>query len=378
MELKPVLVGPNPIAIDLTEWETSLGDGGFAEARGSASDPAHVLKRMNESVLRTDAIGKMKQLTAHAKVVGKRLDDILANAPKPFVKRVCQSLRDTLSTHIGWDNDHIYLYQRKATGASLRQWLSQEPPAWNDRVMIAKNLASAMVALRRCAVVHLDCSPDNVFVERDRWMNVTLIDLDGCGVLPPGSDDDAPEDTWALAPMTLGRPDELRPIWFPCDPEWQTPMSGNFKYAERWCVINEVWRILSWGGTSLFWLDGSFTDLFGAYDELREMYRGRTAGASLSHQEKRDLLVECQRETRRKIQGLLARARRAPISIEEFELGSTIPAPDQQFLAEFAKLTLLAFLDPRDQHFKNDTFKGSMPTAHWIQDQLINLRIGPR
>src|SRR5262245_60882873 len=100
-----------------------------------------------------------------------------------------------------------------------------------------------MVALGRCGVVHLDCSPDNVFVDTDDRFHVTLIDLDGCGVLAGLVNGHRPDD-WAIAPMTLGRPDETRPLWFPSDPEWQAPLSGSFRFAERWCVVNEVWRIL--------------------------------------------------------------------------------------------------------------------------------------
>lgn len=377
MDLWPLLDNVTKTETDLGQWDISIGDGGFAEARGNAADPDHVLKRMNESVAYTDAIGKMRQLATHAKVVGKRLDDILADKPKPFVRRVCQSLRDTLSTHVGYEDEHIYLYQKKAAGTSLRQWLAEDAPPWRDRVLIAKNFASAMVALRRCAVVHLDCSPDNVFIERDRRMSVTLIDLDGCGVLPPGYDDGPPADNWALAPMTLGRPDEIRPIWFPCDADWQSPWSGNFKYAERWCVINEVWRILSWGGTALFWLDASFNDLFDGYDALRQVYRERAAGMALATHDKHELLALCQRETKQRLQGLLTKAVRVSISPEQVE-STAIPPSHQAFLTDFAEQTLYAFVDPRHQHFRNDRFEGSMPTAKWIQDQLIDLTIARR
>src|ERR1700730_800545 len=163
----PVLGTGSEIAIDLAQWNESLGGGGFAEALSGTMDPEHVLKRMNDEVARENAIIKMRRLSAHAKVMGTRLDNILAAPPTQWVGQVCRSLRDTLTTHIAYsDNDkHIYLYQRKAAGSPLRALLAGEAPRWRDRVQIAKNFAAAMVALGRCRVVHLDCSPDNVFVQ---------------------------------------------------------------------------------------------------------------------------------------------------------------------------------------------------------------------
>src|SRR4051794_40637072 len=233
MRMWPVLGTGTEIALDLAQWNEGLGGGGFAEALSSIAHSDHVLKRMHEEVVFQNAIGKMNQLSGHAKVMGTRLDGILANSSKPWVEYVCRSLRDTLTTHIGYsDQDrHIYLYQRRAGGSSLRQLLASDPPPWRYRVQMAKNFAAAMVALGRCRVVHLDSSPDNVFVETADRCKVTLIDLDGCGVLASNEDGNR-QDIWAIAPMTLGRPDETRPIWFPCDPEWQTPLAGSFKFAE--------------------------------------------------------------------------------------------------------------------------------------------------
>jgi hypothetical protein len=385
MQMWPVLGGANAITIDLAEWHEGLGGGGFAEALSSVTDPNHVLKRMHEEVAQKNAIGKMTQLSKHAKVVGTRLDDILADSPKPLVGHVCRSLKDTLTTHIAYsDQDtHIYLYQRKAAGSSLRQLLAGDPPRWRDRVQIAKNFAAAMVALGRCRVVHLDCSPDNVFVETDDRFKVTLIDLDGCGVL--ASNEDGPRrDTWSLPPMTLGRPDETRPIWFPYDPEWQTPRAGSFKFAERWCVINEVWRILSWGGTALFWLNDRYNDLLLGYEKVGDMFRERSAhlareGAVLSANDKNGLLMSCQRDLEEQLAALCREAMGVGIDPEHVGLGP-IPTPHQEFLVEFAQLTLLAFLNPKHSHFMqgDPELRGEMPTAKWIQDRLIHLRIPGR
>jgi hypothetical protein len=224
-----------------------------------------------------------------------------------------------------------------------------------------------------------DCSPDNVFIQARERFRVTLIDLDGCGVLAR-NDLGGRRDTWDIAPMTLGRIDETRPIWFPLNPEWQMPLSGYFKFAERWCVINEVWRVLSWGGTALFWLDDSFNDLFVGYEKVADMFRERSAhhtlpGATLDANTKRELLASCQRDVGSQLQRLWRRALNVGIDPESVGLGPD-PGPDQEFLVEFARLTLLAFQDPRHSLFvKNDPkLRGEMPDAEWIQDKLIVLR----
>jgi hypothetical protein len=380
MQMWPVLGTGSNITVDLVQWGAGLGGGGFAEAFSSAANPDHVLKRMHEEVAQTNAIGKMKQLSAHARAMGTRLDGILATPPSPWVGRVCRSLRDTLTTHIGYSNEdkRVYLYQRRAIGASVRDLLARDVPRWRDRVQMAKNFAAAMVALGRCNVVHLDCSPDNVFVEPGDRFNVTLIDLDGCGVL---ADNEAGNrrDAWAIAPMTLGRPDETRPIWFPHNPEWQTPLAGSFKFAERWCVINEVWRILSWGSTALFWLDETYNDLFLGYQNVADMFRERSShlsgkGAVLDGNAKKGLLTSCQHEVGQQVEGLWTRALNVGIDPEYVGQGP-LPALDQEFLVEFARLTLLAFLSPRNTRFVQDDreLRGEMPNAKWIQDRLIHL-----
>jgi hypothetical protein len=336
---------------------------------------------MHEEVPYEKVMDKMHQLTEHAKVMGARLDEILANPPGKWVGRVCRSLRDTLTTHIGYSrqdgNFHLYLYQRRAAGSSLRQMLAGDVPRWRDRVQIAKNFAAAMFALGRCRVVHLDCSPDNVFVGGEDRFGVTLIDLDGCGVLAQ-DEGGKRRDGWGIAPMTLGRPDETRPIWFPHDPEWQTPLAGHFKFAERWCVINEVWRILSWGSTALFWLDETYNDLALGYEKVVDMFRERSShlaskGAVLDANAKKGLLATCQNDVRKDLGGLWKTALKVGIDPEDVAQGS-IPTSDQQFLVEFARLTLLAFVDPRNLLFTqaDAELRGELPNAKWIQDKLIN------
>jgi hypothetical protein len=385
MRMSPVSGTGSEMAIDLAQWGEGLGGGGFADALSSAANPDHVLKRMHEEVPFERAIGKMLQLSAHAKVMGTRLDGILAGSPKPWVSRVCRSLRDTLTTHIGYsDRDsRVYLYQRKAAGSSLRQLLASDVPRWRDRVQIAKNFAAAMVALGRCRVVHLDCSPDNVFVETEDRFRVTLIDLDGCGVLANYKDGNR-RDAWEIAPMTLGRPDETRPIWFPHDPQWQAPLAGGFKFAERWCVINEVWRILSWGGTALFWLDETYNDLFLGCEKVADMFRERSSylagkGAALDIDAKKGLLTSCQHDVGKYLEGLWRSALKVGIDPKDIGQGA-VPMLDQEFLVKFARLTLEAFFNPKSSFFIqcDPELRGAMPEAKWIQDRLIHLGIPGR
>jgi hypothetical protein len=82
---------------------------------------------------------------------------------------MCETLRDTVTTHVGYDqqSQRIFLYQKLARGQSMEEAFLEDEPLWSERVTIAKNFVSAMVALRRCSVIHLDCRPINVFVDRE-------------------------------------------------------------------------------------------------------------------------------------------------------------------------------------------------------------------
>ena len=369
--------GGEPLYLNQTDWCENLGSGGFASAQGNPKDPSRVLKKLHLKVAYIDALPTMTILAIHSATMQTRLRDILLNDPPPLVRRVCSSLLSTLTTHVGYHEDSIYLLQNKAHGLALRSLVNnEEPPAWPSRIRIAKNLASAMAALRRCGVVHLDCSPDNVFVGPQPSYNVTLIDLDGCGVLAGGLG--VSQDKWKIAPMTLGRSDEIYPVWFPIDPSWQRPLSGNFKFAERWVLISEIWRILSWGGTAMFWLDEQFNELFEAFDVVRQNFSSRIRENNscefLKENERAALLNECINEARSAYYTLWSSTPKPAFTPEMLSVDKMSPF-DIKFLMNFAQLTQLAFFYPKSPLFDQLGSEplGEMPNAKWAQDQLINL-----
>jgi len=380
IQLTPTYRTHAQISIDVDEWNHRLGDGGFAIAWVCKKEPHHVLKCIDEEVNAIDAMPKMRQITAHAKVMTERLTQIV-NDPDtfPFARDTCKTLLSTITTHVGYSQkkQRTYLYQLKASGKSLESALADPAPSWDQRMKIALNFAKVMFALRRCRVVHLDCRPVNVFVDMSSPdCTISLIDMDGCGVLS-NNDGRHSSDTWQSPPLTMGHSDELRPIWFPIDPGWQTPLAGNFKFAEKWCVINEVWKILSWGDVpALGWLEPKHDALSGAAKEVREMYASGVSYLS-GNQHSQDQLNECSSAIARQFNEVFNDAVNHTKSIRWMDYGiGTGSLNEERFFAEFAMATLLAFRDPRDPRLpmvSQDYPKPEIPSAQWIQNNLARV-----
>jgi hypothetical protein len=325
--------------LDLSEWqEDPARSGGFGTAWFSSGAEGYILKRLHDNVSRVESLRKKAECAGHARAIITRLTDIIerdgANRPSAFVRAMCETLRDTVTTHVGYDQESqgIFLYQKLARGKSMEETFLEDEPDWDERVKIAKNFVSAMVALRRCSVIHLDCRPVNVFVDReDAFTKVTLIDLDGCGVL---NDQGTlrTKDSWNVRPATLGNlAQEIHPIWFPFDASWQSPISGNFKYAERWSVLNETWRILSWSRmTALGWL-GECSELLDGFDRVREMCESDDQADTVP--ERNIHWHECQRSLHSELAPLLGEGLRHTQTTrwEEFGLGDGSMQADQFF-----------------------------------------------
>lgn len=386
--LTPVAPGVGGRTLDLDHWVEEIGDGGFGVALGCAAEPTYVLKRMDGEVPARDAIPAMQRITKHARVMADRLTGIIDDQRTGwFARTQCQRLLSTVTSHVGYSthDQRIYLFQRRAQGRSLASVLHElydEPPDLPWRIEIAKNFASAMYALRRCNVVHLDCRPVNVFVDSASPSPVvTLIDLDGCGVLRAWNPNDNWDD-WEIPPMTMGRPQEMiLPIWFPWDPAWQTPLAGQFKFAERWCVLSEVWKILSWGMPALGWLDqDEHEPLLGGAMRVRELY---TAGAPtcLPGQHQR-FAMRCQDRVGFELKEAFQAAMEHTTSLTwaDYGLGqgSTM---EERFFCELGCHTMLAFCDPRDPRLpalpitpRYEAARHEIPNAHWIQNTLMALQ----
>lgn len=368
------------IAIDVDDWTHRLGDGGFAIAYGCSKDPGHVLKCIDEEIDEVKSFSKMRQITTHAKVMTNRLTNIVTDqGSNDFARDTCKTLLSTITTNVGYSQkkQRTYLYQLKAAGQSLETALSGPTPDWDQRMKIALNFARVMCALRRCRVIHLDCRPVNVFVDmHSPDYPVSLIDLDGCGVLA-NSDGRQFLDAWESKPQTMGRAEEMRPIWFPIDASWQAPLAGNFKFAEKWCVINEVWKILSWGNVpALGWLEPRHDELSEASNLVREMYAHRSAYLP-GNQHNQYQLNECVVAIERQVSMVFSDAVNHTKSIHwaDYDIGTQAPN-EQRFFSDFAMATLLSFVNPRDDRLPSatlDNYRPEIPSAQWIQNNLARV-----
>ncbi len=382
--LAPIIRSQRTIEIDLDKWTEHLGDGGFAIALGCPEEPLHVLKCMDNEVSMFDAHSAMHRISNHARVMTNRLSDIVSDTGTiSFARSICLTLLSTITTHVGYCSatKRIYLFQAKAPGQSLESALKGDVPEWNQRLRIAINFAKVMFALRRCNVVHLDCRPVNVFVDMSSdEFRVTLIDMDGCGVLIDRRSPTEFTDEWQTPPLTMGRTDDMcRPIWFPWDPTWQTPLAGQFKFAERWCVINEVWKILSWGTPALGWLEPQHDAMNEAHSNAQAMFKAGVA--HLPPDRWQDHLYDCHKAISNGHKDIIKSAIEHTKSIkwEEYGFGSG-SNNCEDFFAEFGMATLLSFNNPRDMRLPKNAVAANqppprpeIPSAKWIQDRLLNL-----
>ncbi len=366
------------VTIDVDDWTQRLGDGGFAIAYGCSKEPHHVLKCIDEEIDEVKSFSKMRQITTHAKVMTERLTHIVTDqGTTPFARNTCKTLLNTITTNVGYSQkkQRAYLYQLKAAGQSLETALSgPTTPDWDQRMKIALNFAKVMCALRRCRVIHLDCRPVNVFVDmHSPEFPVSLIDLDGCGVL---ADNEGHQflDAWKSKPLTMGRAEEMRPIWFPIDAGWQAPLAGNFKFAEKWCVINEVWKILSWGNVpALGWLEPRHDELSEAFELVREMYSAYLPGNQHDQQQLNDCVAAIERKVSRVFSDAVSHTK--SIHWADYDIGTGAPN-EQRFFGDFAMATIISFVNPRDGRLPSaylDVHKPEIPSAQWIQNNLARV-----
>ena len=368
------------VTIDVDDWTQRLGDGGFAIAYGCSKEPRHVLKCIDEEIGEDKAFSKMLQIAAHAKVMTERLTYIVTDqGTNDFARDTCKTLLSTITTNVGYSQKkkRTYLYQLKAAGQSLESALNGPTPDWDQRMKIALNFVKVMYALRRCRVIHLDCRPVNVFVDMNSpEFPVSLIDLDGCGILA-NNVGGQPLDAWQSKPQTMGRAEEMRPIWFPIDAAWQAPLSGNFKFAEKWCVINEVWKILSWGNVpALGWLEPKHDELSDASNLVREMYAQRSAylpGNQHNQHQLNECVIAIERQTSRVFSDAVSHTK--SIRLADYDIGTGAPN-EERFFSDFAMATLLSFINPRDDRLPSaslDVHKPEIPSAQWIQNNLARV-----
>jgi len=231
-----------------------------------------------------------------------------------------------------------------------------------------------MVALRRCNVVHLDQRPVNVFVVPGSPNGqVTLIDLDGCGVLHSQAVGEY-RDEWQTPPATMGRAEDMaKPLWYPFDPTWQGPLSGNFKFAERWCVINETWKILSWGMTALGWIEPNHDELLEGAAKVQEMFK---AGVDhLPPDRRAGYLATCQLAIARELNAVTQAVANHTRSLKwaEYNVGNGSPE-DEEFFRQLGLATVLSYVNAKDMRLpkaKYSPYAREIPSAQWLQTEFL-------
>jgi len=192
---------------------------------------------------------------AHVHCARKRLQAIRteeSSAQRPRLDILHHLDRFVLSlpTHYRTQDTVMWFLRPKAPGQVLSSLRDLDQAA---RVRIARGILNAMITLRRANLVHLDCVHDNVVVGPEE--QVTLIDLDGCGVQSRNRRN-VEVDEWDHRPTTLGHLNLVRlPYWYPRDLEVGTPRAGRYLFAERWVVLDSLIRLLSGGHVNaLSWL----------------------------------------------------------------------------------------------------------------------------
>lgn len=253
-------------AVEIDELQV-LDAGGFGAVYESVGDPGFIVKHVPFEA--PEPVGNVRRYIAHIRTTRSRLLDIRAqelsrDRARPFVVRAIDEIVErSLSTHWrfnqeGSEIDAVWFRQRRAPGRKLLTLLHELPaPPVLSRTRIAQNLIARMRTLRRSGMVHLDCVPDNIFVDGE---SVTLIDLDGSGIVRQASGSAGGADAWDHPPLTLGHVRAVRPPpWYPQPGIELGPKSGNYLFAERWVVIDTVIRILSWNRLpgALSWIEPS-------------------------------------------------------------------------------------------------------------------------
>lgn len=230
--------------------------------------------------------GQAKKYLAHVRLAKARL----GTARKTETRRIVQQfldeiLNNSLSTHFSYEEGGdglvtaVWFLLPRASGKDLSEHFRDDrrnPPDEDERIAIATAFAQRMRTLRRPGLVHMDCTVDNIRVDRNT-RQLVMIDLDGCGIERQSAGAPQPRskrDEWDVEPMTLGKQDKLIrvPPWYPQEGINCGPNTGNYKFGERWVALDTVIQILSWGTLNVLgWLEPSVrNDLSGRYSKVAE------------------------------------------------------------------------------------------------------------
>ncbi len=246
--------------------------------------------------------GQVKKRLAHVRQAKARLGDARkAETRWKVLEFLDEILNNSLSTHFSYEVDSqglvaaIWFMVPRASGKDLMEHFRDDrrnPPDVQERIYIAKAFAERMRTLRRPGLVHMDCTADNIRVDRV-LQKLVMIDLDGCGIerqFPQESQGRRRNDEWDVEPTTLGKPVRMVrvPPWYPQEGVKCGPNAGNYKFGERWVAVDTIIRILSWNRLSILdWLEPEIrADLGSRYSQVTE-----ETVPLLSDPEKNDVLA---------------------------------------------------------------------------------------
>ena len=319
------------------------GYGGFGAVYPVHGVEAFVAKRIPMGVPRPFSDHSL--YTAHIVKTRRRFEKILSSTTSSFVRNLINELIASLS--VGWAVDvddefrmtALWLIMRRAAGIPLEEAFRTPAPSMGVRRNIARSIVSRMRTLRRTDLVHLDCVGENIYVDLDSGRNpqVTLIDLDGSGVIHRAQSYTDSSDRWDHRPFTLGHVNTVRvPPWYPQSGIQADPRSGNYLYAERWVVVDTVLRTLSWNRlNALSWVDHSArVSMADGYENVRNQINiAKYAHRSIDQEEWRMMYARVIEDTAHRV-GVL----------EEYDAPTSMP----KVTSQFANLLQRAYFDPHE------------------------------
>src|ERR1035437_8547092 len=121
IRFSPVIPTEAELLIDLSRWREDVGrSGGFGTAWFNPDTPGDILNRLHGTVPRVDSLRRKAECAGHARAIIPRLTEIIdrddLKKPSRFVKAMCKTLLDTVTTHVSYDqgSQGILLYQKLA------------------------------------------------------------------------------------------------------------------------------------------------------------------------------------------------------------------------------------------------------------------------
>jgi len=271
------------VIVNVDEEDELNRIGGFGTVCSVEGLDGYIAKRLD--LKERVAPGHAKRYLKHVNLAKKKLGDERKKA-HPLTQRWIQEYLDeilnhSLSTHWCFEldaNDYviaIWFLLPRAMGKDLNEHFKDDrnyPPPIEDRIQIAYDFVMRMRTLRRPGLVHLDCTTDNIRLDKES-RRLVMIDLDGCGIEKQETANHANKDDWDAFPITLGKQERVVrvPPWYPQEGIRCGPNEGNYKYAERWVALDTIIRILTWSSTGVFgWLpDDVRKELSASYGNVK-------------------------------------------------------------------------------------------------------------